>query len=153
MVGPRTRQSPCLNPPPAGEDELAGAVLEAPINDNSTFSYTPAESHVPTPAPAPLFAPGKLLAKYSDAVLQKATKLALELFVQGQQQAQSQMATPALEPREWPLKARFLDFYYCNSHIDCYQFCQQCKDHFKTAKAKGPNKIPFAALFLHGLVT
>ena len=32
-------------------------------------------------------------------------------------------------------------------------FCQQCKDHFETARAKGPKKIPFAALFLRGSVT
>ena len=34
--------------------------------------------------------------------------------------------------------------------MDYYRFCQQCEDHFKTAVAKKPNKIPFAALFLRG---
>ena len=37
--------------------------------------------------------------------------------------------------------------------MDYYRFCQQCKDHFETAGAKWPNKILFAALFLHELVT
>ena len=37
--------------------------------------------------------------------------------------------------------------------MDCYRFCQQCKDHFKTARAKRPNRIPFPASFLRGSVT
>ena len=110
-------------------------------------------SRVSTLAPAPSPALTKLVAKYTDADLQKATKLALELSVQGQQQAQSQMAPPPLEPQERLLKAQFPDLYYGTSHIDCYWFCQQCKDHFEITGAKGPNKIPFAALFLGGLVT
>ena len=32
--------------------------------------------------------------------------------------------------------------------MECYNFCQQCKNHFATAGAKGPNRIPFAASFL-----
>ena len=63
--------------------------------------------------------------------------------------------TPApvpAKPREQPLKARFPDFYYGNSHMDCYRFCQQCEDHFETAGARGPNRIPFAASFLRGTV-
>ena len=63
------------------------------------------------------------------------------------------MAAPALEPRERPLKAQFWDLYYGNSHMDCYRFYLQCKDHFETIGAKESNGIPFAALFLRGLVT
>ena len=37
--------------------------------------------------------------------------------------------------------------------MDCYRFCQQCKDYFEIAGAKRPNRIPFAALFLRGSVT
>ena len=36
--------------------------------------------------------------------------------------------------------------------MDCYRFCQQCEDHFETAGASGPNRIPFAASFLRGSV-
>ena len=32
--------------------------------------------------------------------------------------------------------------------MECYNFCQQCKDHFTTAGVKGPNRIPFATSFL-----
>ena len=85
MAGPRACQSSCRKLLPAGEEELAGASLGALTNDNGTLSQTPAVSHVPTPAPAPLLAPIKLVAKYTNADLQRAIKLALKLFVQGQQ--------------------------------------------------------------------
>ena len=52
------------------------------------------------------------------------------------------------EPRERPLKARLSDLYYEDLHIEYYWFCQQCEDHFNTARAKGSNQIPFAASFL-----
>lgn len=29
----------------------------------------------------------------------------------------------------------------------CYNFCQQCEDHFTTAGAKDSNRIPFATSF------
>ena len=34
--------------------------------------------------------------------------------------------------------------------MDCYHFCQQCKDYFETSGAIGMNRTPFAATFLHG---
>ena len=40
-------------------------------------------SRVSTPAPAPPFAPAEPMTKYTNADLQQATKLALELFIQG----------------------------------------------------------------------
>ena len=63
--------------------------------------------------------------------------------------------TPApvqAKPREELLKARFPDLYYGNSHMDCYRFCQQYEDHFETAGATRPNRIPFAVSFLRGTV-
>ena len=51
-------------------------------------------------------------------------------------------------PRERLLKARFSDIYRGDNHMACYNFCQQCKDHFATAGVKGPNRIPFTASFL-----
>ena len=53
------------------------------------------------------------------------------------------------EPRKGQLKARFPDLYYGKSHMECYYFCQQCKDHFDIAGATGSNRILFAASFLH----
>ena len=37
--------------------------------------------------------------------------------------------------------------------MECYHFCQQCEDHFKTSGATGMNCIPFAASFLRGSIS
>ena len=84
MVRPRAWGSLCWNPPPINKDELAGTDSKALINDSGTPSYTLAVSHVSTPASAPPLASAKLVAKYTNADLQQATKLALKLFFQGQ---------------------------------------------------------------------
>ena len=135
MAGPRTRR----NPPPAGEDGLAGG---APSEGSGTPTPTPAASRVPTPAPAS--APGPP-GKYTDEDLQRATKLALESFVRGQEHGQLQANSV---PRDRPLKARNPDLYYGHSHMECYYFCWQCENHFDMAGATGPKRVPFAASFL-----
>ena len=38
--------------------------------------------------------------------------------------------------------------YQGKTHIECYNFFQKRKDHFVTASATGPNRVPFAAIFL-----
>ena len=81
MAGPRAWRSLCRNSPPAGEDELAGDTPRASTNDNGTFSQILAVSHVAALAPALPLASAKLMAKYTNADLQRATKLASELFV------------------------------------------------------------------------
>ena len=48
-----------------------------------------------------------------------------------------------------PLKAWFLDIYWDKTHLECYNFFQQCKDHFATAGAMGPNRVSFAPIFLN----
>lgn len=63
------------------------------------------------------------------------------------------MSLTALELREKHFKIRFWDLYYENLHIDCYRFCEQCEDLFEIAKAKRPNEIPFAGLFLRRIVS
>lgn len=46
------------------------------------------------------------------------------------------------------LKACAPDVYHNKIYLECYNFCQQCKDHFATADAKSQNRVPFAAFFL-----
>ena len=46
------------------------------------------------------------------------------------------------------LKAKTLDVYRNRFYMECYNFCQQCKDYFATYGATGPNRIPLAAFFL-----
>ena len=75
--------------------------------------------------------------KYIDKDLQKILRTVLEA-----------RASPFDGIREKLLKARLPDVYRGKFHMECYNFCQQCEDHFATAGAKGPNRIPFAASFL-----
>ncbi len=46
------------------------------------------------------------------------------------------------------LKAKTPDVYYGRSYMECYNFYQQCEDHFATCGATEPKQIPFAASFL-----
>ena len=140
MAGPRACRSLCWNPPCTGEDKLAGAT---PTEGSGTPTPTPVVSRAPTPAPAT--APAAALSS-DNKLFKQFMKAYLKAQVPGRTEVDS-------EPCKQSLKARFPDLYYSNSHMDCHQFCQQCKDYFETAGAKGPNKILFAALFLRRLVT
>ena len=86
--------------------------------------------------------PVKQVFKYTNNDLQRATKLGLKPFRQGQEQAQL-----LLDLRKRSLKTRFLDLFKRKLHMDCYHFLRQCENHFNTAKAIGKNCTPFAALF------
>ncbi len=60
-------------------------------------------------------------------------------------------AAPVAEARDdthRSLKPRNPDLYYGHLHMECYYFCQQCKDHFEVAGLLGHKRIPFAAGFL-----
>ena len=109
---------------------------KAPVETTPTLSTANALSQVPALALAP--------ALYTQEDLQRITKLCMDSFLQGNRQE---------GPREGQLKARFPDLYYGKSHMECYHFCQQCKDHFDTAGATGSNRTPFAASFLHGWIS
>ena len=37
--------------------------------------------------------------------------------------------------------------------MDCYHFCQQCKDYFETSGATKMNCILFAAIFLRDIIS
>ncbi len=60
-------------------------------------------------------------------------------------------AAPVAEVRDntdKPLKSRNPDLYYGYLHMECYYFCQQCKDHFEVAGSLGHKRISFAVDFL-----
>ena len=85
MARSRICQSPWQNLLPTGKDKLTEANQGlASTNGNSTPTPTPIISYTPTSALIPPFAPAKLVTKYINTDLQKAIKLALELFVQSQ---------------------------------------------------------------------
>ncbi len=59
--------------------------------------------------------------------------------------------TPATEAKDdinRPLKPRNLNLYYSYLHMECYYFCQQCKDHFEVASLLGHKCISFITAFL-----
>ena len=116
MAGPSTHR----NLPFGGKDELAGASTKR----NSTSAVfcaptpAPAQALASTPTPAPASVPG-LPGRYTDKNLQRATKLALESFVKGQEHGQANSV-----PQDRALKARNSDLYYRGSHMKCYYFCR-----------------------------
>ena len=50
-------------------------------------------------------------------------------------------------PQELLFKPRFLDVYWDDNHIACYNFCQQCENYFAITGVKGSNYILFAVFF------
>ena len=74
--------SPYQNSPFGGKDNFAGA---APSKGNDT--HTPTSAMLPAYNPTPVLAPNlvKQVFKYTNNDLQRATKLALKSFRQGQQ--------------------------------------------------------------------
>ena len=96
------------------------------------------------------------ISKYSEDDLQRILKAVME--------AQAPVPVPALAPALVPapvvsemprkkLKARFPDVYRGKSHMDCYNFYQQCEDYFATAKAMRPTRILFAMSFLRDRIS
>ena len=147
--GSRPCCSPCQNPSPIDivEDELArdpGSV-ESP-NSGST---SPALSRNPTPRPdlvlaliSALFPAPTPTPVASDELFKKFMKVYLETNQESRR-----------PERKQTLKAKVLEAYYDKSHMNCYHFCQQCKDYFETAGATGFNRILFTAFFLHGNIS
>ena len=85
----------------------------APTNDSGTPVPIFVVSCAPTPAPASAPDPPR---RYKDKDLQRVTKLALKIFVKGQEYGQFQANFAFCKQ---PLKTRFSDLYHKNSHLDC----------------------------------
>ena len=142
MAGACAYCSPRWNFLPADEDELASAAL---TKSNDTPTPTPIVSCAPTPALAANFArlfisaAVNLAARYSAKNLQEILKTIPET------------RALALQPEgvcERPLKSQAPDLYRGNNHIECYNFCRKCEDHFATGGATWLNRVPFAITFL-----
>ena len=105
-------------------------------------SLSPGSSYDKAPIDPLAVGPFKLsIAKYTKEDLQKILRTVLET-----------QTLPSNGPREKPLKVISPDVYCGKSHMECYNFCQQCEDHFATAKAKGANHIFFTTSFLHNCI-
>ena len=137
------------------EDELARE--PGPIEGPHSGSTFPALSHNPTPGPklvpalnfapvpAPVLAPVPAPALPSPDELFKQFMRAYLQLNQGLRQISAEF--------ERSFKAKIPEVYYGKSHMDCYHFCQHCKDHFETAGATGNNRTLFAASFLCGNIS
>ena len=156
MVSSCFYYSPCRNPPGTGKNEPIGdtqrsppanssnSLLPAPPSADSRV-LTPATSYTPMPAPASASAPSSVPvpAKYTDANFHQFMKV----FIDTQRCSKTHK-----EPWKSPFKACFPNLYYGKSHMDYYQFCQQCEDHYETAGTTGPNRVLFTASFLRALI-
>ena len=134
MAGTCACRSHCQNFQPVGEDDCAGTTPETPTNDSSTPSHTPALSRVIISAPSPFSALANSTNRYSEKDFQRIFKTVLE--------ARAPNPAPQLlvflnRPRRRPLKTSFSNLYCGKTHIECYNFCQQCENHFATAGATG----------------
>ena len=152
MARPPACRSPRRNPPPTGKDEPAGP---APTEGSDTYTPAPAVSRAPTPAPAPAPAPplasapvdANTTVRYLEADLQRILRTVLEARLLAPTLAPQPRVFPN-GPRKRPLKARFPELYRGKTHIECYNFIQQCENYFAIAGAKKPNRVLFAATFL-----
>lgn len=116
------------------------------LKDINKLFKLPVISGQPTPAPdVLLLAPS--ITKYIKEDLQCIFKTILE----------AQTPAPILitfpeNPQERFLKICFPDVYRGKNHLDCYNFCLWCKDHFAIARAKYLNQIFFPTFFLRNCI-
>ena len=110
------------------------------------------------------FAAANSIPKYSEDDLQRILRTVLEARIPAPAPVLAPAPVPVHAPAPAPapivaeaprkkLKARSPDVYRGKSHMDCYNFCQQCEDYFATAGATGPTRIPFAASFLRDRIS
>ena len=144
--------SPCQNPH-NGKDELAGGILTKGSNCRTP---APAGTFASTPAIAPVVAllvtsgsADSSVVKYLKKDLQRIFRTVLDFRPLPPVPALVVAVTPHYEGSlKQSLKAWFPDIYWGKTHLECYDFFQQCKDHFATAGATGLNRVQFPAMFL-----
>ena len=142
LGGSHLRRSPCRNLLPTNplEDELARD--PGPVRGPHSGNTFPAPSCNPILALIPILVPTLISAlATTNNLLKKFMKVYLEMN-QGPKQL--------LAEYKQSFQAKVPELYNDKLHMDCYHFCQQCKDHFQTAGFTGTNRNPFAALFLRG---
>ena len=118
----------------------------SPTNNSHLGSTSSTLFYKPTPGPAlflafiPAQIPAPALALLSfDNLFKQFMKAYLE--------SNQRLKQPPAE-REQFFKAKMPDVYYKKLYMDCYHFCQQCKDYFETPRATRANRTPFAVFLL-----
>ena len=124
--------SPCQNPY-NGKDKLDGGTPTEGSNRRTSVS---AATDAPTPAVAPIVglfiafgtADSFIVRDFKDDI-QQILRTVLDSKPPASVLARVVAATPHYEgPRERPLKSCFLDIYQDKTHLEYYNFFQQCKD-------------------------
>ena len=110
MARPSACRSSYWNSSSNGKDELAGAAI---TKSSGTPTPTLVVSRALTPAPAT--APTAAL-----SLDNKLFKQFMKVYLEAQVPSGTKVDPKS---RKQTLKARFLDFYYGNLHMDCYRFC------------------------------
>ena len=107
-------------------------------------STSPALSCNPTPGPK--LVPALILALIPTSAPPSSDELFKQFMKAYLESNQGPSRLPA--EREQSFKAKVLDVYYGKLHMDCYHFCQQCKDHFETARGTGVSDLLCSFFFL-----
>ena len=151
LGGSRSCCSPCQKSPPIDplEDELTRNL--GLVGGPHWGSISPASSRNPTPGPnlvlalisAPVFALPPTPVPTNELFKQ---------FMKAYLESNQGPRQPLVEYKQH-FKAKIPEVYYCKSHMDCYHFCQQCKDYFKIVGATGTNRTPFTTSFLCGNIS
>ena len=155
MVRSSVCRSPCQNPHD-GKDKLGGRTSTEGSNRRT---FAPVATRAPTPAAVPVVAPlaasgsaDLSVVRYLKDDLQRILRTVLDFRPPTPVPAPVIADDPHSEgPCERPLKARFPDIYWGKTHLECYNFFQQCKDYFTTAGAMGPNRVLFVATFFNNI--
>ena len=144
--------SPHQNPHD-GKDKLAGGTATV-VSD--CCIPTPAATHIPTPAVAPIVAPlvtsgfaNSSMVRYLEDDLQQILRTVLDSRPLALVPTFVIAVAPHYKgPYDQPLKTWFPDIYWEKTYLECYNFFQQCKEHFVTAGTIGPNRVSFVTIFL-----
>ena len=139
--------SPCQNPHD-GKDELTGGTF---TKGSNRCTLTPAATRVSisavTPVVAPFVASGSTDSsgvRYSEDDFQRILKTVLDPRSRASIWAPVVTAAPHYKGLyERSLKAWFPDICWDKTHLEYYNFFQQCKDYFANAGAMGPNLVLF----------
>ena len=145
-------QSSCQNPHNS-KDKLASGI---PTKGRNRRTPAPAATRASTPAAAPVVtllaisgSANSFVVRYLKNDLQRIFRTVLNFRPSASVPASVVATALHYESlRERSLKAWFPDIYQDKTHLECYNFFQQCKDHFATASAIGPNRVLFTATFL-----
>ena len=139
MAQSSTYRNPCQNPH-NNKDKLTG---RTPTKDSNRCTPAPAATRALTPATVSFIAPlgafgsaDSSVVRYFEDDLHQILRTVLNSRSLVPIPAPVVAAAPHSKgSRERPLKAWFSNIYWGKPHLECYNFFQQCEDHFATAVA------------------